>query len=360
MRIRHARSLICAARLTLAVLMISLLAQVGYPAVSQPGLPNMSSASPSHEPSELAQLIQLPSLDGDLMMGYLIRSADALLVIDGGSSRTAPLLRQAILEQGGHVRRWYLTHAHEDHAGALLRLADDPALRIDTLVCQQPDVRWVAEVEPDYLADAQELRDFLDRTTIARIDPQAGSTESIAHVSVHILQVGDRSIRTNAINNGSMVLRLDAGPTRVLFLGDLGVEGGRRLLREKAGDVDCAIVQMAHHGQAGVERAFYQAVSPQVALWPTPDWLWRNVLPDSKNDPDPRPGDWKTLEVRKWMDELQTVGYVAAHGITTVYLNESGYTVRVTPNAGQTNVHVEPDAGQTRADVALDTEHTED
>jgi hypothetical protein len=57
---------------------------------------------------------------------------------------------------------------------------------------------------------------------------------------------------------------------------------------------------MAHHGQAGVNRSFYEAVDAHFALWPTPKWLWNNQLAGK----DVNSGTWKTLEVRQWMVEL--------------------------------------------------------
>ena len=50
---------------------------------------------------------------------------------------------------------------------------------------------------------------------------------------------------------------------------------------------------MAHHGQNGVDRSFYEAVDPEICLWPTPQWVWEN-----------RGGQLKTLEVREWIKEL--------------------------------------------------------
>ena len=57
--------------------------------------------------------------------------------------------------------------------------------------------------------------------------------------------------------------------------------------------------QMAHHGQDGVEMDVYRVIKPEICLWPTPDWLWDNV----KNGVVDA-GPWKTVTVRKWMEEL--------------------------------------------------------
>jgi hypothetical protein len=97
----------------------------------------------------------------------------------------------------------------------------------------------------------------------------------------------------------------------VLFTGDLGVEGGKKLLDSPYGKLLKAdYVQMAHHGQNGVDESFYRAVQPKYCLWPTPEWLWNN-----DGGSGPNSGPWKTMEVREWMDML---------GITKHYLSALG------------------------------------
>ena len=59
------------------------------------------------------------------------------------------------------------------------------------------------------------------------------------------------------------------------------------------------VLQMAHHGQRGVEEELYQEISPEVCLWPTPDWLWDNV-----QDGVAGAGSYKTPIVRGWMVTL--------------------------------------------------------
>ena len=59
------------------------------------------------------------------------------------------------------------------------------------------------------------------------------------------------------------------------------------------------VVQMAHHGQNGVDKEFYAHIMPKVCLYCTPDWLWENDNGGGRNS-----GPWKTLETRRWMEEL--------------------------------------------------------
>ena len=110
-------------------------------------------------------------------------------------------------------------------------------------------------------------------------------------------------------------MRLSGQRKSVLFTGDLGVEGGEKLLGGPYRDrLKSDYVQMAHHGQNGVTEAFYIAVSPKYCLWPTPGWLWNNDSGSGVNS-----GQWKTLEVRQWMRKLNVrKHYVAAFGIQRI------------------------------------------
>lgn len=57
---------------------------------------------------------------------------------------------------------------------------------------------------------------------------------------------------------------------------------------------------MAHHGQNGVDRSFYEAVRPKICMYPAPLWLW-----DCDNGQGKGSASWlKTLETRCWMKEI--------------------------------------------------------
>ena len=73
-------------------------------------------------------------------------------------------------------------------------------------------------------------------------------------------------------------------------------------------------VQMSHHGQNGVDEAFYQAVRPTCCLWPTPRWQWENDAGEG-----PETGPWRTREVREWMEKLNVQKhYVSADGLCRI------------------------------------------
>ena len=67
-------------------------------------------------------------------------------------------------------------------------------------------------------------------------------------------------------------------------------------------------VQMAHHGQRGVNEAFYQKVNPSYCLWTTPLWLWDNDRGEGFDT-----GPWKTVETRGWMEKLAIKKHYVMH-----------------------------------------------
>ena len=97
-----------------------------------------------------------------------------------------------------------------------------------------------------------------------------------------------------------MAYRFQMGLKRVLFLGDMGPEAGEKLLSDVgAGELKADYVQMAHHGEYGVNKDVYQAIAPSVDLWNAPVWLY-----DDNNGGGVGSGPWGTLETRQWMKDL--------------------------------------------------------
>ena len=248
-------------------------------------------------------LWQLPNQTPTQMMSYVLQTAHGkLIVIDGGTAGDAPYLADFLKERGNHVEAWFITHPHSDHFGAITEILKAPGeLQIEAMYGSLPPIDWVrqyaSEDEAKYLTQFNEA---LDQDSRRFDDLALGQTMDIDGVHIEVLGIRNPEITGNPINNSSLVLRVSDGKKSVLFPGDLGKEGGDKLLQGPYADrLPSGYVQMAHHGQNGVSEAFYQKVAPAYCLWPTPKWLWDN---DKGGGPDS--GPWRTLEVRAWMDKL--------------------------------------------------------
>lgn len=48
------------------------------------------------------------------------------------------------------------------------------------------------------------------------------------------------------------------------------------LLKYHKDDLRANAIQMSHHGQNGVTKDVYDAISPEVCFYNCPEWLWNN------------------------------------------------------------------------------------
>ena len=115
---------------------------------------------------------------------------------------------------------------------------------------------------------------------------------------------------SNLMNDSSLVFKITGKEKSVLFLGDLGPEGGDYLYRENRDNLKSDIVQMAHHGHMNVSLEVYAKINPKICLWCAPIWLY-----EEKEIPDWMTDEWLekdkkryrmygTKVTREWMELL--------------------------------------------------------
>ncbi len=103
-----------------------------------------------------------------------------------------------------------------------------------------------------------------------------GDTLVIDEVEIEFLSVPNENILVNCVNNHSVVFMMTVPGQKLLFLGDLGKEGGDMLAAAYGDKLKCDVVQMAHHGQCGVGENVYALANAKICLFPTPQWVWEN------------------------------------------------------------------------------------
>jgi beta-lactamase superfamily II metal-dependent hydrolase len=265
-------------------------------------------------------LWQLPSQTSSQMMSYVMSTRGGkVMVVDGGNRGDAPQLRKFLKPLGNRVHAWFLSHPHPDHVDALTAiLQEQGSIDIDVIYASLLDEEWVAKHEPKpptHLESVRAFRRAVKKSDIKLMEPLVGQEIRVDGNLIEILGIKNPEITSNAINNSSLVLKVSDSNKSVLFTGDLGVEGGGKLLESPLRDrLRADYVQMSHHGQRGVDLDFYRAVSPTACLWPTPRWLWENDSGDGLDS-----GPWETLTVRKWMQELGVqTHYVSAFGLQRI------------------------------------------
>ena len=240
------------------------------------------------------------------MFGCVMKSDDKTVVIDGGTFGDRKQLVDLINEiSGGHVDAWFFTHPHHDHIGAFYKiLKHGDGILIDRIYHHFPSLdalkkygsRHEGEITLwDHLYEKfdGELRDKV--TMINEND-----IYSFGKINISVLRVYNDAIIDNFVNNSSTVYRIDGENSSVLILGDLGKEGGVDVIEKcSLNSLKADYTQMAHHGQCGVKREFYEYIKPQRCIWPAPQWLW-----DNDNGEGFDTGPWQTVRTREWVEAL--------------------------------------------------------
>ena len=272
-------------------------------------------------------LYQLVPEKNSLMQSYVIKTANGkLIVIDGGidgeGKDRAPYMPSAIRAILGlrdneyfEVEAWFLSHAHKDHMYELSKMMRDynaesnykinniyfdfpefgsaeyPGQNADIEISQiKENMNKYGEVIGATVKEGSTYYDDLNGAVINKDAVAKGLSFEIDGVKIEVLQTWDPADGTSNVNDTSLVLRFHIGEQTVLFLNDLGNIGGRRLLTTYGDQLKSDIVQMAHHGQAGVNKDVYKAIGANVHLWPTPIWVWNNANKTYQID-----------EVREWL-----------------------------------------------------------
>ncbi|MBQ9151606.1 MAG: hypothetical protein IJX72_05090, partial [Clostridia bacterium] len=281
------------------------------------------------EPVEPAAvtLYQLAPEKNSLMESYVIKTANGkLIVIDGGidgeGKDRAPYMPAALRAIAGvgedeyfEVEAWFLSHAHKDHMYELSKMmrdySEDSNYKINNIYFDFPEFGTAEYPAQNGDMEISQIRENMNQYgEVIGVQVKEGSTyyddlngavinaESVAKglsfeidgVKIDVLQTWSQEDGTSNLNDTSLVIRMWIGEQSVLFLNDLGSIGGRRLLNTYGEQLGSDIVQMAHHGQAGVNKDVYDAIDADVHLWPTPIWVWNNANQTYQID-----------EVREWL-----------------------------------------------------------
>lgn len=260
-------------------------------------------------------LWQLPSQIKSHMNSYVLQLADGrVVVMDGGTKGETQYLRGFLGSLGNQVDAWFITHPHVDHMGALNEILMDPqGIAIKTIYHSRMSAEYRRQHEVTQQEFTEAFYDNLDRFEGEVVDlTEPGLELVMSRTHLKVLGVNNEEITANPYNNQSMVIKVWDDTKSVLFLADLGIEGGDKLFNGPYRDeLDCDYLQLSHHGQAGVSKDFYRNIQFRACLWPTPEWLYNN---DAGQGYDTH--TWETVEIRQLMDSLGiTEHYRAFEGL---------------------------------------------
>lgn len=261
----------------------------------------------------------LRSVEDTIGDSFIITTEDGkVIVIDGGFSFETDYFIQYLKAVTGKrvpkVDAWVLTHPHTDHVEVFNEVAENRSKQVKfdkVMLHYVPYELYESRSQEEGMQMVGEFnrisKAFPEKVQILN----TGDVFNIGAAKITVLYTADTSFID--INEHSVIFRMDLGGKSAVFTGDAQVNAGNKTLAKwKDTDMlDCDICKMAHHGQDGVDRNFYEAVSPEICLWPTPTWVWDNVN-----------GNLKTLEVRAWIEELGVKeNYIAWQGSQVIYID---------------------------------------
>ncbi|MBQ3063388.1 MAG: MBL fold metallo-hydrolase [Clostridia bacterium] len=279
-------------------------------------------------------LYQITETSEYMMSFVLVTKADNVIIIDGGRPEDMPLLKKYV--GGRHISAWILTHAHPDHISGFIaeynrnRLADFDIERVYYHFPPYEELKERTDV-PDLKYFQRELNETLpgfleiepEIADIAHIVRQ-GESLDIDECHIEFIYTYHDGLFSNLMNDSSLVFSITTPQKKVLFLGDLGPEGGDVLYEESRHLLKADIVQMAHHGHMNVGMEVYAAVMPEACLWCCADWLYNEPeIPSYLQNREKlrrmqRERMYGTTVTRRWMEIL---------GVKTHYVTKDGTNV---------------------------------
>ncbi len=275
-------------------------------------------------------MYQLTETSPFMMSFVIVTKNDNVIIVDGGRKEDMPLLKEYV--GGRHISAWILTHAHNDHiSGFISEMKENGGkdFDIEKIYYNFPPYSLIENHNvPSYEYLKSELNESLP--AFNEIEPlirdrahitYQGESIQIDECKIDFIFSYHEGLNSNLMNDSSLVFKLTTPNKSVLFLGDLGPDGGDVLFRESRHLLKADIVQMAHHGHMNVSMEVYAEIMPEACMWCAPDWLYDEpVVPPYLADGEKlmkmgRVRMYGTALTRKWMDLL---------GVKTHYVTKDG------------------------------------
>lgn len=237
---------------------------------------------------------------------YIVTPNGTRILVDGGLKMRALgfLAWKYRLDLDGPpiaIDHLIVSHGDADHVEGLIPLLNHPKITVRHIwhngiaVFDDPSLGPLGAVENGRLTTRHDRLNELAGASLARtfgdwIDAAAasGADYRALDAAAGVLDVGDPAVRldilgprreadgslrwfgdkSHTINGHSVVFRLTYKFARVLFSGDVNIDGARHLLAEPGAALamDAHILKSPHHGSHEFEPDFLAAIRPQITV----------------------------------------------------------------------------------------------
>lgn len=187
----------------------------------------------------------------------LIRTADAVILVDAGEAGTADTVVSYLKEKGiKNIDCCIATHPHSDHIGALYRIFEE--FSVDTVLL--PDI-------PDELIPTTSTYEkFLDGLENVKNIIPAGAGDNFDFGSLNLDILGPVK-EYDDLNQMSLVSKVSFGNTSVMLTGDIETPAETDMLKKRNVDYSADILKVGHHGsKTSTSEKWLKAVHPQFAV----------------------------------------------------------------------------------------------
>jgi beta-lactamase superfamily II metal-dependent hydrolase len=243
------------------------------------------------------------------------------ILIDTGHYWAAENIMIPYLQSRGvlELDHVFISHPHKDHYAGLLAIVKR-GIKINEVFFNLPD-RGVCDVEIPWGCDYAEVlqyRQTLISSGVKVSEAKAGMAFKIgSDASLEILYAYDgvnTPVGRTDINDMSLIMKLRNGTQTALFTGDLNSKMGEYLAKEGK-NLKADILKLPHHGTEGAAPdSFFEAVSPTVALVPSPALLWCSA---------------RSARMKTWFEGRQIPTYVNGFaGHVHVIMKKHSFRVR--------------------------------
>lgn len=248
-------------------------------------------------------ITQYPSITDKQAMCYSITDTQGhFIMIDGGWSDDAKEVRNLIMQNGGKVDVWILTHPHPDHIGAFNEIYADGDIEIDQIYAIPIDLEEYQSFanpwdEIEVFERFQELTKNADNITYVKEGDEfdiCGLDMEVFH-SYDYQQIRDAG-STDLCNDGGMIFKLSGKEKSMLFLADVGSLMSEGLASRYGNRLKADYVQMGHHGNGGSDESVLKLVNPEIAFFDCTDGIMDNP-------------DLNAAAKRQFMEEMGAIIY---------------------------------------------------